>query len=104
METSDRFENYPAWIVFLSNFVSLSIYALGFLILLKAGLVVALLYLLFILILEYRLIMSHCTNCIYWGKTCGFGKGRISSWFFRKGDPNGFCKKEMTWKDMIPDL
>jgi len=28
----------------------------------------------------------------------------VSSWLFRKEDPSRFCEKEMTWKDMIPDL
>jgi hypothetical protein len=53
---------------------------------------------------EYRLIRYHCTRCYYWGKTCGFGKGRLSSWFFKKGDSLKFCSNEMSWKDMIPDL
>jgi hypothetical protein len=43
-------------------------------------------------------------NCYYYGKTCAFGKGRISSVFFKKGDANKFCKKQMTWKDIVPDF
>ena len=104
METTKRFENYPIWIVTLSNFVSLAVYALGFLIIFRSGTVFSLLYLLYILILEYRLLRNHCANCYYWGKTCGFGKGRLSSWFFKKGDISKFCNKDMTWKDMIPDM
>lgn len=96
--------NYPAGTVILSNLVSLAIYVLGFLILLKAGLVFALIYLLYILFFEYRLIRYHCPDCYYYGKTCGFGRGRISAWFFKKGDPSKFCAARMTWKDMIPDL
>lgn len=61
-------------------------------------------YLIYVLILEYRLLSKHCVNCYYWGKTCGFGKGRVSSWFFRKGEASKFCAKEFNWKDMIPDL
>jgi hypothetical protein len=91
-------------IVILSNFVSLGIYGLGFLIVFRLGLVFSLFYLLFILSLEYRLLRNHCTNCFYWGKTCGFGKGRLSSWFFKKGDSSQFCMKDFTWKDMIPDM
>ncbi len=104
MGTAKSFENYPATTVMLSGLLSLSIYLLGFLVILQSGLVFSLIYLLYILLLETRLIKNHCTSCYYWGKTCGFGKGRISSWFFRKGDPEKFCRKSFTWKDMIPDL
>jgi hypothetical protein len=104
METIKRFETYPFRIVVLSNFVSISIYSLGFLIILKSDLVYALFYLLFVLILELNLIKNHCINCFYWGKTCGFGKGRLSALFFKKGDPARFCNNNFTWKDMIPDL
>jgi hypothetical protein len=73
-------------------------------IILSLSWIAAILYLLFILALEFRLIRKHCVNCYYWGKTCGFGKGRLSSLFFKKGDPSKFCEKSFTWKDMIPDL
>ncbi|MCF8359497.1 MAG: hypothetical protein K9H26_12105 [Prolixibacteraceae bacterium] len=99
-----KFENYPFKSVLVSNLVSLTIYALGFFIILKSGLILSLLYLIYIFAFEFRLIRYHCTNCYYYGKTCGFGKGRISSWFFKKGNPANFCSKNMTWKDIIPDM
>jgi len=104
METSKRCENYSIGTVMLSNFVSLGIYGLGFLIMFKLNLVLSLLYILYILALEYRLIRYHCTNCFYYGKMCGFGKGIVSSWFFKKGDNSKFCAKSITWRDMIPDI
>lgn len=104
METTKTYENYPVWIVALSNLLSLLIYGCGFIIMLHLGWIVAFLFLIFFLILEIRIISKHCVDCFYWGKTCGFGKGRISSWFFKKGDSSKFCNKKMTWKDMIPDL
>lgn len=104
METSNKYEIYPIWIVFLSNLTSLSIYALGFFILMKLGWVAPAIYMVLVFILEYRLIRNHCVNCFYWGKTCGFGKGRISSLFFKRGDISKFCNLKMTWRDMIPDL
>jgi len=104
MNKTASYENYPAWIVILSNLVSLGIYGLGFLITYSLGLVFAALYLVYILLFELRLIGRHCTNCYYRGKVCGFGKGKISSWFFKKGDISKFCDNEFTWKSMIPDL
>ena len=104
METSGTYERYPAWIVILSSLVSLLIYASGFVIMLKAGLIVALAYIFYILVLEYSLLSRHCVNCYYWGKRCGFGQGSLSSLFFKKGDQAKFCSQKFEWKDMIPDL
>ena len=104
METAGRYEHYPIGIVLASNFVSISIYTLGVLIMLNAAFALAAMYLVFILVMELRLLSMHCTNCYYRGKSCAFGKGRISAWFFIQGDTMKFCAKKMTWKEMIPDL
>jgi hypothetical protein len=104
METSKTFENYPLWIVTLSNLVSAGIYLTGFIIIYRLGIIYSLIYMGYILTLEFILISRHCTECYYWGKTCGFGKGRISSLLFKKGETSKFCNHSFSWKDMIPDL
>jgi hypothetical protein len=104
MKTTQTYDNFPVWIVMLSNLVSILIYSSGFFITLRLGWIAAILYLVFILAFEYRLISKHCVNCYYWGMTCGFGKGRLSALFFKRGDPAKFCNNDMSWKDMIPDL
>ena len=104
MHTHKRFENYPVTTVLVSNVISLLICGCGFFILYRISIVFSLLYLLYILILEYQLLHDHCTKCFYWGKTCGFGQGRLSALFFRKGDSSQFCSMTLSWKDMIPDL
>ena len=104
MEITKTHDTFPIWIVILSNLVSILIYISGFIITLRLTWIAAVLYLVFILAFEYRLISKHCVNCYYWGKTCGFGKGRLSSLFFKEGDPSRFCENKMTWKDLIPDL
>lgn len=104
METTATYDKFPAWIVILSNLFSLLIYILGISITFRLGWIAAILYLIYILALEYRLISKHCVNCFYWGKICGFGKGRLSSLIFKRGDPSKFCENKMSWKDMIPDL
>jgi hypothetical protein len=104
METSKTFESYPILTVVLSNLVSISIYFIGSIIIFKTWWVFFVFYLGLIFAMELRLIRGHCTNCYYWGKTCGFGKGRISSLLFKKGDSTKFCNKVLSWKDMIPDL
>jgi hypothetical protein len=104
MEKTRTFNNFPISTVILSNLVSILIYTSGLIITLQSGWIFAALYLAFILAFEYRLLSKHCINCYYWGKTCGFGKGRLSSLLFKKGDLSKFCDKTMSWKDMIPDL
>jgi hypothetical protein len=104
METTKTYENYPVRIVILSSLVSFLIYLMSIIIIFRIGWVYTIFYLSFIFALELRLIKNHCTACYYWGKTCGFAKGRISSLFFKKRDNSDFCSNKFTWKDMIPDL
>lgn len=104
MSTTKSYEHFPSWMVLVSNMVSVSLYALGFFITGSVSWIIAGFYLVYIAVLEFRLLRYHCTDCYYYGKVCGFGKGSISAWFFKKGDGAGFCNREMTWKDMIPDM
>lgn len=97
-------ENYPLWIVFTSNLVSLLIYGIGGYILFQVGIIWVILYLIFVLIFEFRLISRHCTDCYYYGRTCAFGKGRLSALFFKKGSPEKFTGMTITWKDIVPDF
>jgi hypothetical protein len=96
-------ENYPLWIVLVSNLVSISTYLIGAFIIYKIGPIWLAIYLLYILLLEIRLLKKSCVNCYYFGKTCAFGKGRLSSMLFRKGSLK-FANRQITWKDIIPDF
>lgn len=98
------YENYPIWIVLISNLNSLLIYILGAYIIYGLELIFALLYLFYCLFLEIRLLKNGCVNCYYYGKICGFGKGRLSALFFKKGDISKFNQKDIGWKEMTPDL
>ena len=98
------YDQYPVWMVMVSSFLSISIYLIGAVILSQIGLVWFVLYVLFILLLELRLVRGHCVDCYYYGKTCAFGKGRLSCLFFPKGAPEHFSKMTITWKDIVPDF
>jgi hypothetical protein len=63
MDASHRYENFPLRIVMASNFVSLGIYAIGFLIVLRTGWPFALLYFAYILVLESHLSKTFRSNC-----------------------------------------
>jgi di/tricarboxylate transporter len=95
-------EQYPLWIVVVANLVPLVMYGIGVYIFLRFSVWWVVAYLLFILLLEFRLISGHCTDCYYYGKTCAFGKGRLSARLFKKGCPERFSAMEITWKDIVP--
>jgi len=97
-------ENYPFWMVFTSNLVSLLIYGIGGYILFQHGIIWVVAYLIFILVFEFRLISRHCPDGYYYGRTCAFGKSRLSALFFRKGSPEKFTGMTITWKDVVPDF
>ncbi|MFC1951998.1 hypothetical protein ACFLYI_03020 [Chloroflexota bacterium] len=98
------YENYPLWIVVLTNIVSFTIYGTGAFVIYKIGWIWPILYIPYIAWLELRLLKRSCVNCNYYGKVCAFGKGKLSSLFFKKGDTNRFKQDKITWKDMIPDI
>jgi len=87
-----------------SNLLSISMYLIGAAILYQIGLIWLVLYVLFILLLELRLMKGHCVDCYYYGRTCAFGKGRLSCMFFPKGTPEQFKKQTITWKNIVPDF
>jgi hypothetical protein len=104
MEQPKTFENYPCIIIIISNLVSITIYAIGAFIIFQLGLIWLLFYLICIFIFEIRLLKKSCVNCYYYGKFCAFGKGKISSLFFKKGNPDRFIKRNITWKNILPDF
>jgi len=104
MSQGKFYEDYPFWIVIASSVLSILIYAIGGFIIYQLGLVWLIVYLLYILFLEMRLLKKSCVNCYYFGKTCAFGKGRLSCIFFRKGNAKDFADGQVTWKDIIPDF
>ena len=104
MQEPGCYDNYPATIVIVSNGVSFLIYAIGAYILYRFSLIWVIGYLLFILLLECRLLGRHCVDCYYYGRTCAFGKGRLSSLFFQRGNPAKFSRMTISWKDIVPDF
>jgi len=104
MQEPECHENYPAGTVIASNLVQFLIWGIGAYLLYRSGLIWVIGYVLFILLLEFRLLSSHCVDCYYYGRTCAFGKGYLSSVFFLKGRPEQFSHMTITWKDIVPDF
>ncbi len=104
MKESKYYEEYPLWIILFSNVVSLVIYAIGAFVIYRIGLIWLVLYILYIALLEMRLLRKSCVNCYYYGKNCAFGRGKLSCLFFKKGHSAEFSKQQITWKDILPDF
>ena len=98
------YEKYPLWIVFIYNLVMLLVYLAGAYILFKLHLIMGILYVFYIILLEFTVYKEGCKYCFYYGKRCVAGKGLIAASFVKKGDPKEFCKRQLTWKDFIPQI
>jgi hypothetical protein len=104
MEQAKTYDNYPCWIILVTNFVSILIYLIGAFIVFQIGLIWLCVYLLYILWLETRIMKKSCVNCYYYGKCCAFGKGKLASLFFKKGNPENFINRKISWKNVVPDF
>lgn len=104
MNEEKCYEQYPWWIVLASNLVSVSIYALGAVLMGHFGLFSGILYLVYCAWVESRVLRGSCVACYYYGKRCAFGKGLVCSWIFKPGEPNQCSKRKISWKDILPDF
>jgi len=98
------FENYPTRIVILAVIFSIIIYAIGAYILLQLSVWLLILYLAYGVWCESRVLRKSCVNCYYYGKRCCFGRGRLCSLLFKKGNAKNFIKKKISWLDILPDF
>jgi hypothetical protein len=104
MQNNKAYENFPLWIPLLSCVLSISIYALGAYIFSQLYMLFTVLYLMFCLWVELKILRESCVNCYYYGKTCGLGRGKLCSLLYKRGNPEKFAEKEISWKDLIPDF
>lgn len=98
------YNNYPLWIVALANILMLVVYVCGAYIMFKLNLITGILYIIYIVLLERHFFKEGCIHCYYYGKLCAFGKGIIAAKFFKKGNPEKFCQREIGFKDLIPQI
>ena len=98
------FENFPWRIVLICNGVGLAIYAIGLYLMARLGIVWGVLYAAYCVWMEWRLLSRSCRGCYYYGKRCGFGKGRVCSWFFAKSKEPRLSTKPISWREVVPDF
>ncbi|MFC1511668.1 hypothetical protein ACFL5H_00540 [Candidatus Latescibacterota bacterium] len=84
--------------------VSVSLYALGVYIISGLGLFAIILYLIYCVSVEISILRRSCIHCTYYGNLCGLGRGKLCALLFRRGNPQWFGERQVSWKDILPDL
>ena len=100
----EAFEKYPISTVFTFNLVSLLLYLVGLYLLSRINTIFAALFVLYLIAVEFSVYKEGCANCYYYGKRCRCGRGKIVALFLKKGDPKKFCEKQVTWKNLLPQV
>ncbi len=98
------YETFPPRLVLLSVLVTASVYALGVYVLWGFTALTVSLYIGFCACLELLILKESCIHCYYYGKVCGFGRGRLAALLFRRGDPRRFLDPRVCGKDVVPAL
>ena len=101
---NETYDDFPFSLVQVCMVVNITIYILGAYLIAPLGKIFVALYLLYCLWMEIRLLLRRCRDCYYFGRLCAFGKGKICSLFFKKGSPERFKMKKITWINLMPDL
>jgi hypothetical protein len=104
MKEAETYESFPLPIVLPAILVSISIYVIGAYILAGLTIWLSIVYALYCIWIEVRILRYSCVDCYYYGKLCGLGRGKLSPLFFNKGDPQRFISKEVCWSDLLPDF
>ncbi|MBW2981716.1 hypothetical protein KY343_02440 [Candidatus Woesearchaeota archaeon] len=98
------YESYPIWSILLANVLFLLVYFFGAYIMFRLHLITGILYIVYILLMEYFVYKEACPHCYYYGKLCFSGRGKLAKLLYKKGDPKKFCEREMKFKDLIPQM
>jgi len=104
MQESVTYEEYPLKIPLISISLTIAVYGIGTYILAGFGILWALLYMLYCILIEISVLRGSCVNCWYYGKRCGLGRGKLCAKLFKKGDPQKFSAREISWIQIIPDF
>jgi hypothetical protein len=104
MTKNKAYENYPLSIPFIAVLLSLLTYLLGAYIISGFGIIFSIFYLIYCFGVELSIILRSCKNCYYYDKLCGIGKGKIAPYLVKKGYPEKFAKKKISFIQLLPDF
>ena len=98
------YDEFPLRLVLFCNGINIAIYIIGAYLITPLGKIYVVLYLLYCLWIETRVLIVSCRDCYYYGKLCAFGKGKVCSLFFKRGSLERFKLKKITWLNIVPDF
>jgi hypothetical protein len=98
------YDEFPLSLVLFCIVVNISIYMVAVYLIAPLGNIFIALYLLYCLWMETRVLIMSCRDCYYYGKLCAFGRGKICSLLIKKGSPERFKRKKITWINLVPDF
>ena len=98
------YDQYPLWRVTIVIILFLLIYLTGSYIMFRLHLITGILFLIYILLMEFFVYKKACPYCLYYGELCFSGRGKLAKLLYKKGDPKKFCEKEMKFKDFLPQI
>ena len=101
---NEVYDEFPLSSVLFCTAVNIAIYVVGAYLIAPLGKIFVALYLLYCLWMETRALTKSCRDCYYYGRLCAFGRGKICSLLFKKGSPEGFKTKKITWINLVPDF
>ncbi|MBW2967223.1 hypothetical protein KY362_01925 [Candidatus Woesearchaeota archaeon] len=101
---SRYYDSYPVWSVGIVLLLFLAIYLAGAYIMFRLHLIAGILYIVYLVLMEFFVYKEACPNCYYYGKMCFSGRGKWARLIYRKGDSKRFCEKEIKFKDFIPQV
>ncbi len=96
------YDKYPAWIVLVVNIIMLLPIIAGAYIMFRLNWVTGIMYLAYVVFLEFTVYKEGCKHCYYYNSRCAFGKSYIARIFFKKGDGKNFTERKTSWEDLIP--
>ena len=70
----------------------------------RLHLITGIIYLLYIVLMEFFVYKEACPHCFYYGKVCFSGRGKLANLLYKKGEPKKFCERPIKFKDLIPQL
>jgi hypothetical protein len=104
MAKTQTYNNFPIGIPIFAIILSYFTYLVGAYIIAGFGLIFAFLYLFYCFGVELLIILRSCKDCYYYGKICGLGKGWVAPWFCKKGNPEKFAGRIISFYDLVPDF
>ncbi|MFC1800923.1 hypothetical protein ACFLZB_00450 [Nanoarchaeota archaeon] len=96
------YEKYPISTIIQVHILNLLVYLTGAYIMFRLHLITGILYLIYIVLLEFFVYKQACPHCYYYGKRCFSGRGLIAPLLYKKGDPKKFCSRPIKFTNLIP--